>query len=338
MAEKKVSEFSLEALMNPQLSKVSKSTRGVVMTFYGGGGLGKTPVATQMEYPYYLAFGKSGLSGLNNVPFKPIRKWAEFLQFINTFCDPKNVDTIYDNNVCHTLILDELEVLYGYCEKYVAAAEGVNKIKEGNGGYGLWADLKTEWENAMLKVIGSGYCVVFILHCVPDKNGRMFPVGDEKRMLPILLNHSEIIGYVRGNGVNPETGRPIHSSLMLAGTDEYFARTRNDYFDPMVEDFTAKNVVKAYYDALDRQEKAEGTQAISREERNAMFENTETNFDDLMSELEEVGTAIVEKYGNKDPLTEVVERHLGAGAMVMKCTPKQKEQVEIILSELKALL
>ena len=29
-----------------------------------------------------------------------------------------------------------------YCEQYVASTEGVRKIKEGNGGYGLWGDLK----------------------------------------------------------------------------------------------------------------------------------------------------------------------------------------------------
>lgn len=62
--------MTLDELLNPDVSKVTRSTENLVITIYGRGGLGKTPVATKMEKPFYLAFGKSGLSGLNNVPYK----------------------------------------------------------------------------------------------------------------------------------------------------------------------------------------------------------------------------------------------------------------------------
>ena len=328
--------FSLDAILNPPVSRVQKSVDGFIVSFFGRGCLGKTPVATKMPKPYYLAFGKSGLSGLNNVPFQSIKSWAEFKKFVKVFCDPKNFEQIHQN--FETLVLDEMEILYSYCEKYVANTEGVNKIKEGNGGYGLWGDLKTEWETELLKVIGSGFCVVFILHTAQDDTGKNYPVGDAKRMLPILINHSEVIGYVKGNGVDPDTGKPIHSSLMLADTPEWFARTRNEYFDPMIEDFTADNLIKAYYTAIDRQEKAEGVKAITREERDSMFETKKRPFNEVMDELQEVGQKVVEKYGSKEKLTEVVESVLGKGALVSNATPKQQEAVEVILSNLKDLL
>lgn len=329
--------LSLEELMNPEVSRVTKTTDGFVATIYGLGGLGKTPVATKMERPYYLAFGKSGLSGLNNVPFKAIKSWAEFKQFVKIFTDPKNYDQLHEK--FQTLILDEMEILYSYCEKFVANSEGVNKIKEGNGGYGLWKDLATEWETELLKVIGSGFCIIFILHTAQDETGRMFPVGDQKRMLPILINHSEVIGYVKGNGVDPDTGKPIHSSLMLAGTDEYFARTRNEYFDPVIEDFTADNFIKAYYDAIDRQSKAEGIKPVSKKERDKMFAGKpEEDFEALMKRVGEVGEKVYEKFGSKEKLTEVVESVLGKGALVSNCTPKQREAVEVILNNLEDML
>lgn len=328
--------FSLDSILNPPVSKVAKSTDGLVVSIYGRGGLGKTPVATKMPKPYYLAFGKSGLSGLNNVPFQSIKSWSEFKKFVKVFCDPKNYEAIHQNY--QTLILDEMEILYSYCEKYVANTEGVNKIKEGNGGYGLWKDLATEWETELLKVIGSGFCVIFILHTAQDDTGKNFPVGDAKRMLPILINHSEVIGYVKSNGVDSDTGRSIHSSLMLADTPEWFARTRNEYFDSVIEDFTAENLIKAYYDAIDRQEKAEGVKAITREERDSMFETKKRPFNEVMDELQEVGQKVVEKYGSKEKLTEVVESVLGKGALVSNATPKQQEAVEVVLSNLKDLL
>ena len=125
---------------------------------------------------------------------------------------------------------------------------------------------------------------------------------------------------------------------MLADTPEWFARTRNEYFDPMIEDFTADNLIKTYYNAIDRQEKAEGVKAITREERDSMFETKKRPFNEVMDELQEVGQKIVEKYGSKEKLTEVVESVLGKGALVSNATPKQQEAVEVILSNLKDLL
>lgn len=330
-------EFSLENIMNPAVSRVEKSMDSFVATIYGLGGLGKTPVATKMEKPLYLAFGKSGLSGINNIPVIPIKDWRSFKAFVRTFTNQKNYDELHTKY--QTIILDEMEILYSYCEKFVANSEGVNKIKEGNGGYGLWGDLKTEWEAEILKVIGSGFTVIFILHATQDESGKWFPVGDAKRMLPILINHSELIGYVKGNDIDAETGKPVHSSLMLApGASEYFARTRNEYFDPVIEDFTAENLVKAYYDAIDRQSKAENIAPVTKEERDAIFETEKRSFEDVMNEATIIGEKVVEKYGSKEKIIEIVENVMGKGALVSNATPKQQEAVEVIIDELKALL
>ncbi len=323
--------MTLDELLNPEVSKVTRSTENLVITIYGRGGLGKTPVATKMEKPFYLAFGKSGLSGLNNVPYKSIMSWSEFKQFNKILCNKKNYDTLHEQY--HTIILDEMEILYRYCEEYVASIEGVRKIKEGNGGYGLWGDLKEEWEREMLRIIGSGFCIVFILHSQTDDTGKAFPVGDPKRMLPILTNHSEIIGYVRSNGADPETGRQIHSSLMLVDTPECFARTRNEYFDPYIEDFTAENLVKAYYDALDRQEKAEGVKPITVDEKDKIFERTQIPFDDLMKQVQ----SAIEKMcaaGRQNDAVDIIENTLGAGKKVSACTEKQYQAVTVILGDL----
>ena len=322
---------TLDDLLSPQISRVTRTTDNLVITIYGYGGLGKTPVATKMDKPYYLAFGKSGLSGLNNVPFAPIQSWSEFKQYNKLLCNKKNYEVLHEKY--HTIILDEMEILYKYCEEYVASTEGVRKIKEGNGGYGLWGDLKDEWEREMLRIIGSGFCIMFILHAAPEDSGRMFPVGDQKRMLPILMNHSEIIGYVKGNGVNPETGHPLHSSLMLAGTEEWLARARNEYFDPYIEDFTAENLVKAYYDALDRQEKAEGVAPITMQEKDEMYATEKVDFNVLMEQVAKACAELAAKKGN-EVVVDIVETTLGTGGKVSQCTEKQSQAVQVILSDL----
>lgn len=328
--------FSLEALLNPRVSRVEKTIDNLNILVHGPNGSGKTPALAKMPKPHYVAFSQEGISAMNNIPFTPINSWSEFVQFTKTFTDPKNYEALHE--MFQTVIIDEMEVLYKYCEKYVANSEGVNKIKEGNGGYGLWGDLKSEWEAQMLKWIGSEFCVVFILHSAPNDAGVYMPVGDEKRMLPVLKNHCAIIGFARSNGVDPETGKEIHSSLQLVADEYAFARTRNEYFDPIVEDFTGPNLIKAYYTALERQEKAEGVEAVTKEERTKLFQNETKSFDELMDEVQEVGAAVVEKYGSKEKLTEIVDQVLGKGKLVSQCGPKQAEQVAVIINELKALL
>lgn len=321
-------------LFEPEVSKVAKSTDGFISCIYGLNGSGKTPAVCKAEKPLYLAFGKSGLSGLNGIPFFSINSWSEFRQFTKSLTNKNDFEKLH--GMYQTIILDEMEVLWKYCESYICAQGGVTKIKDGNNGYGLWLELTNEWESQMLKLIGSGFCVTFILHAMQEKDGeKMIPVGDAKRMLPIILNHSEVIGYVKDNGVDPETGKPIHSSLMLVGTDQWMARTRNEYFDPYVKDFTFPNLVQAYYDALDRQEAAEGIAPITKEERDKQYENEEIPFEELMAKVNELGMKL-HAAGKDEELTDIIESVLGTGKKVSQCTKKQHESVEVIYSELEA--
>ena len=77
--------YSLDDLLNPQVSKVTRSTDNLIITTYGARGQGKTPVATKMEKPFYFAFGKSGLSGINNVDFHPVNSWSDFKSLVKLF-------------------------------------------------------------------------------------------------------------------------------------------------------------------------------------------------------------------------------------------------------------
>ena len=124
---------------------------------------------------------------------------------------------------------------------------------------------------------------------------------------------------------------------MLAGTDEYFARTRNEYFDPEITDYTADNLIKAYYDALDRQAEAEGIEAISKNEKDKMYETEEIDFEQLMKEVEELGTKLATEKG-MEVLTDIVESTLGKGAKVSQATAKQAQAVKVILMDIKEAL
>ena len=120
---------------------------------------------------------------------------------------------------------------------------------------------------------------------------------------------------------------------MLADTNEYFARTRNEYFQPMIEDYTAENLIQAYYDALDRQEEAEGTSTITKEEQDNVYEKKKIPFEELMEKVSEKIEQMVEAKRNEE-IVDIVEKTLGKGSKVSQCTPRQYEAVEVILADL----
>src|SRR5699024_5858204 len=116
---------------------------------------------------------------------------------------------------------------------------------------------------------------------------------------------------VVANGVD-EDGKVINSSAWFAETDEAFARSRFDYIDTFLEDFTAENLEKVVTEAVERQEQAEGVKAVTYEEQKASLTSKELDFDTLFDAIKEVGTAL-HKADKLELVQETIEDHLGEG-------------------------
>ena len=315
-------------------SVITKTTDGLNFFFYGYNGLGKTQEAVKFPKPLFISFQGVGLSGLNGVEFKSVKTWAEFKSFINMLVmHEKEIKQQYQ-----TIIMDEIEVAQMMVEKYICDTNGVTRIKDGNNGYGLYKELKTEVESTFLKLIGTSFCKIYITHPVQDETGKMFPVGDAKRFLPILVNHSIIVGYIKPNGLDSE-GKPVHSSLELTQTDQWFAKTNNTYFVPEIEDFTAENVIKAYFDAVDKQIATEGAHPVTYEEQQELFKtgNEDIQFEDLIADTQDLCRDLAEKI-SVDKVTAIVESVLGTGKKLSACTEQQIEAVQVIKSIVEAEL
>jgi hypothetical protein len=318
-------------IFNPHFSVVAKGLEGKVITVYGGNNLGKTKQATRMKKPYYLPFEK-GLNAIEGVPYLPINNWADFKKINRQLTGPKMAKA---KELYQTIIFDEVEAAAKYCQRYICDKYEVETIGEGRGGYGLWKEYETEFWEEINKLLGAGYTVVFIAHQVFDDNGKAWPKGDKRALAPVIDN-SDIVVHVVSNGVD-ENGKVIKSSAWLAETDKFFARSRFDYIDTYLEEFTAEALEEAIIKAIERQEKVEGIKAVSFEEQKAKYESEKLDYDELMAEIKEVGKALHEQ-GRTDEVTEIVERHLGKGRKVTECSKSQVQVMAIILDELKELL
>jgi hypothetical protein len=319
-------------IFNPQVSTVAKGLEGKVITIYGSNNLGKTKQATRMNKPFYLGFEK-GIRAISGIPFLPINNWRDFKKINKQLTDPKTLDKAKE--LYQTIIFDEVYTSALYCQDFLCKKHGVETIGDGNNGYGLWKEYESEFWTEIDKLLGTGYTLIFISHAEETKEGKQIPKGDKRSIKPIIDN-SDIVVFLTSNGVD-EDRNVIKSSAWFAETDEFFARSRFDYIDTFLQEFTAENLEKAIAEAIVRQEKAEGITAVSYDEQKESYKSEELNYDDLMAEIVEVGGKLAEEE-KLEELQDVVEKHLGTGRKVTECKKNQVQVMSVILDDLKELL
>ncbi|WP_144498218.1 ATP-binding protein [Bacillus pumilus] len=317
-------------IFKPEVSVIAKGIEGKVVTIYGSNNLGKSKQSSRMTKPLYLPFEK-GLNAIAGVNFMPINSWGDFKKVNKQLS--KNVEKAKE--MYQTIVVDEVDAFAKYATRYVCNQYNVERIKDGNDGFGLWKEYENEVWDEINKLIGNGFTVIFIAHAEADKSGKIYPKGDKRALAPVIDN-SDIVVYLESNGVD-ENKNVIKSSAWLAETDEFFARSRFDYIDTYLEEFTAENLNQAVVEAVERQEAAEGITAVTYEQQKEVNSSGSQNFDDLMSSIKETGKQLNAK-GKLEKLNEVVEKHLGKDKKVTECTPKQLDVMSVILDDLNDLL
>lgn len=320
-------------IFNPMVSKIASGMEGKVILVYGGNSTGKTKQATRMPKPFYLGF-EQGIRAISGVPFLPINNWSDFKKINRQLTGKKTIDKAKE--LYQTIIFDEVFTAAVYCQEYICKLHNVNTIGEGNNGYGLWQEYRNEFWGEIDKLLKSGFTLFFIGHEEFSENeGKIVPKGDSRSM-QIVRDNADIVVYVKSNGVD-ENGKVIKSSAYFAETDEFFARSRFDYIDPYLKEFTAENLEKAVTEAIKRQEEAEGVKAVSYEEQKEMFTSEELDFDELLAEIKEVGTKLHEA-GKLEMVTETIEKHFGEGTTTADFRKGQEQAMAVVLDELKDLL
>lgn len=321
-------------IFNPQVSVVAKGLEGKVITIYGSNNLGKTKQATRMKKPFYLGFEK-GIRAISGVPFLPINKWSDFKKINKQLTDPKNLEKAKE--LYQTIIFDEVYTSALYCQDYLCKKHGVESIGDGNNGYGLWKEYESEYWTELDKILGAGYTLAFIAHAEETKTGKIVPKGDKRSITPIIDN-SDVVAYLTSNGVD-ENGKVVKSSAWFAETPEFFARTKFDYMDTHIEEFTAENLEKVIIEGIERQEKAEGIAAVSYDEQKVSYESEKLDFDKLVQEINDLGQEIMEQDEDKlQDVVDVIEKHLGKGRKVSEAKKSQVEVLAVILEDLKDLI
>jgi hypothetical protein len=327
-------------IYNPQISIVSHDIAGKTILVYGDNGLGKTKQACRLPKPFYLPFER-GINAIANVPFVPINKWADFVKINMQLTNTKNLETAQE--MYSTIIFDTIEAAYAMCEQFICQQYSVNRINDGNSGYGLWREAGTEFWRQINLLTGAGYTVYFIAHVTDREEAdpitdevylKRYPNGDKRAVDPIC-NLVDFIGYVATNGTD-ESGKEIPSSIFFKNSKEFKARSRFDYMVEYIETFTAENLQQAIGDAVKAQEEVEGIKTVSFTEHKKTFKSEEKSLEEMQKEIKKYVIKI-NKLGRMEEYQDIVDSCLGVGASVKEATKNQTQQLEIILEHLKQL-
>ena len=329
-------------IFNSPKTKVVRGVEGKSILIHSDGvKCGKTTVGSEMPKPYYLRF-EQGANAIDGMDYAPLTSWSDFKKVNRQLTGAKTVDKARE--LYTTLIFDTVDVAIKWCTKFVCSKHGVERLNDGNSGYGLWSEYENEWFNEINALLNAGYCLYFISHSEIKKRidgttgeeyEQMNPKGD-KRTIDLIVEASDVIGYVKPNGVD-ENGDIIKSSCYFAETREYKAGSRFDYMPRVLKEFSAQALQDAIKYAVEMKEKETGSKSVSFEEH-AVEEakgNKKYTYEEILEEIKPIMTKLWET--QREEVNDILERNLGADVKVTETTKKQLPQLEMVLFELKEL-
>ena len=334
-------------LFAPKVSKVSKDLTGKSFLCWGSNRTGKTSVACSFPKPLHLAF-ESGLAGIDGVPFFVMDSWRTFVDLVKQLVDPKNAEKAHE--AYQTIIVDSIEPMANLCADYVCSKFGLTRLGErmktasGKEDYSLnlYHELDIEHQKWMRKLLLAGYTVIYIGHettreMIDPKTGetyqKRYPRGD-RRIVDALCDNCDIIGHTLSNGMD-ENGMEIKSSLVLADSKAALAGSRFDYLPAILPEFSAKALTDAIAKAVEMEEKASGSKAVSFEEQSAPYkeEQEKIPFDKLKADIGVMVQKMIAD-GRAEEYSAIVEADWGKGKKVSEAAEVNREAVEMIYEDL----
>lgn len=332
-------------LLSLEESGVTYGIEGLKILIYGGNTLGKTPQAMKFPKPLLL-MGEAGGTAIKGRK-QPIKTKKDFVDVVRQLTDERTLDKMKEKY--QTIIIDTATDIIELYSSAVAKEYGVKDVSEMNtdqnlpNGYALY---RNAFKADINRLCSCGYTAIFIMHeeFVEIKeqsvvNGKIKAVGtgafkivpkgsnsvkDSSRFIRDLCDFRF---YIKGNGIDTETKKTIMSTAYANETAEYYAGSRFDIV-PIINPFTAENLIKAMEDAQKRSAESQGADLITF----TMDDNGYTK-QDYISAIEPVFLALYEIYPNETE--NIITSQLG-DVKVTEAKESQLVELETIYNNLVA--
>lgn len=242
-------------------------------------------------------------------------------------------------NTFKTVIVDTVDLLADFCQKYICDQLGIDNIGDGGWTNNGWAKYKKEFEDIFRTITQLGYSVIFISHTkeatIKRKDGSEYTQikpSLQTSASSIVENMSDIIGYAHQGKMNGEnkvvlTLRDPRGEIVCGG--------RFKYIEPVIE-FNYNSLVRALNNAIDKEEAEVHNPELFTDEREKVVLTKNYDYDALIKEFAEKVKTLMSKdekyYGPR--ITAIVEKYLGKGKKVSETTINQAEFIYLINLEI----
>lgn len=339
--------ITLQDILNKEPQAVSKNFYDYTNCIYGPSKIGKSTLNKELygDKAFFI-FAEPRYKHLEGLKLEYVQTWSEFLQVVNIFIkNKKQLLPVYPH-----IVISGVENLLKYCKDFTLAQYGVGDLNDVAYGqaHAFYFD---QWNKYMtiLKIIG--YKVHYELHStettvkVPvngilPSNLKDLQVKKDKKTGERYVEYTKVIPDLKSKFLNPLLNI-VDNILYVSQTEDEEGNQKrcihlreNMYWMagitfkgdvPEIVDFSPEVLKETFETAIGGYENT--TEVAETREEAVPFEN-------LMQEVAELGKKMCAN-NQRDKLTEVIEKYLGAGAKVSEATEKQREQVELILSELR---
>lgn len=330
------------SLLDMEEEGVSYGLEGLKLMIYGGNNIGKTPQAMRLPKPLLL-MGETGGSALKGFK-KHIKSKKIFLDTVKELTDEKTLDKYKDK--FQTIVIDTIEDIIelfeiALCKEYGVKDVGeIQGLEKGNpNGYSVY---RKEFKQQINLLTGCGYTVVFIAHeeCVQiptgenDKDGNAItrdfiqPKGSrgDKSSSRFIRDLCDFRFYVVSSGIDKETNKVIMSKAWCVQTDAFFAGSRFN-IQPIINPFTAENLMKSIEEAQQRTAKEYGSELVVFERNTSAYTK-----DDYLNDIKPYMTRLYKLYPQL--VLEIIASQLGDGVRVSNATDDQLTELETIYNKL----
>ncbi len=330
-------------MSNPLLeltpNKVSRDIGSYVTYIFGRPKVGKSRFAA--EFPNAIFFASEPTQ--NTIPgiFKiDVTSWAEFKKMVRYLKDPE-VQSKFK-----TVVLDTVDLLAQFCERYICNQEGVEDLKDIAWGAG-YGRVEREFEQTLRSIMYLGYGMVLISHETTGtftredgtEYNKITPAVGSKRCKAVVENIADIYGRI--HTVKDEDGASKQVITLRTNDDSV---SGGNHFKYMVSevDLSYQALAKAIEDAIELDEKECGHSEFFTDNRMELPEKKKLDFPAMMEEFKDLTHQIQhnvepDEFKSKwaPKIISITDKYLGKGKKVADCTEAQAEQLELILIDLK---
>lgn len=296
--------------------------------------MGKTTLASQAGSALILAYER-GYNALPGVYAQDITSWGDTRAALRELKKPE-VKAKFQ-----AVVVDTIDIAGTFCEKYVCAQNGVDRIGEipyGNG----WTLMKREFDEVFRTIAQLGYAVFFISHD-KDKEFKRKDGTSYNQTIPscptsfneIAKNMADIYAYAEKY---EENGQARVRLILRSIDNSVDTGCRFKYIVPETE-MSYQALCKALNDAIDKEAQETNNMYVTNERTNYAVKET-LDYNELIANFNAMAgklmAANAEYYSPR--ITFIIEKYLGKGAKIADSTLAQVELIDQVNAEIQETL